>query len=270
MKTAQEASAGSASTRRRTAGFVLLFAAFMIPAGLAMLAGTGTASPGSPPVTRLDAQTALEAAGQVLYEEHCASCHGATGEGTAQGPVILDLGPAAYDFMMSTGRMPLSQPGAQAVRKPPVLSPAEIKAITAYLVSLSPGSGTAIPNVQPLLGNLSDGEQIYQLNCAPCHGANGNGGAVGVQAAPSLHKATPTQIGEAMRIGPGTMPVFDPTVISDEQLNSLSRYVLYLRHPANPGGISLHLGGPVVEGFVGLVIGLGAVVLVMRFIGERS
>ncbi|HXY71952.1 MAG TPA: c-type cytochrome [Actinomycetota bacterium] len=270
MKDAREARADSSSTRRRAAGFVLLFAAFMIPAGLAMLAGTGTASAGSPPVTRLDAQTALEAAGQVLYEEHCASCHGATGEGTAQGPVILDLGPAAYDFMMSTGRMPLSQPGAQAVRKPPVLSPAEIKAITAYLVSLSPGSGTAIPNVQPLFGNLSDGEQVYQLNCAPCHGANGNGGAVGVQAAPSLHLATPTQIGEAVRIGPGTMPVFDPTVISDQQLNSLARYVLYLRHPDNPGGISLHLGGPVVEGFVGLVIGLGAVVLVMRFIGERS
>jgi len=270
MKDASERRGGSAWGSRRAAGFVLLFAAFMVPAGLAMLAGTGTASAGSPPVTRLDAQTALEAAGQVLYEEHCASCHGATGEGTAQGPVILDLGPAAYDFMMSTGRMPLSQPGAQAIRKPPALSPAEIKAITAFLVSISPGSGTAIPNVQPQLGNLSDGEQIYQLNCAPCHGANGNGGAVGVQAAPSLHLATPTQIGEAVRIGPGTMPVFDPTVISDQQLNSLARYVLYLRHPDNPGGISLHLGGPVVEGFVGLVIGLGAVVLVMRFIGERS
>ena len=261
---------GSATAGRRAAGFALLFAAFMVPAGLAVFLGTGTSSAGPPPVTRLDAQTAVEAAGQVLYEEHCASCHGATGEGTSQGPVILDLGPAAYDFMMSTGRMPLSQPGAQAVRKAPTLTPAEINAITAYLVSLSPGSGTAIPNVQPQLGNLSEGEQIYQLNCAPCHGASGNGGAVGPEAAPGLHQATATQIGEAVRIGPGTMPVFDPSVISDEQLNSLARYVLYLRAPANPGGIDLHFGGPVVEGFVGLVIGLGAVAIVMRFIGERS
>jgi ubiquinol-cytochrome c reductase cytochrome c subunit len=261
---------GSAPASRRAAGFALLFAAFMVPAALAMLAGTGTAPAGPPPVTRLDAQTALEAAGQVLYEEHCASCHGATGEGTAQGPVILDLGPAAYDFMMSTGRMPLSQPGAQAVRKPPTLSPAEIKAITAYLVSLSPGSGTAIPNVQPQLGNLSQGEQIYQLNCAPCHGVSGNGGAVGEEAAPGLHQATATQIGEAVRIGPGAMPVFDQTVITDQQLNSLARYVLYLKAPDTPGGLDLHFGGPVVEGFVGLVIGLGAVVIVMRFIGERS
>jgi hypothetical protein len=60
------------------------------------------------------------------------------------------------------------------------------------------------------------------------------------------------------------------TVISDQQLNSLARYVLYLRAPDNRGGLSLNLGGPVVEGFVGLAIGLGAVMLVMRFIGERS
>jgi ubiquinol-cytochrome c reductase cytochrome c subunit len=66
------------------------------------------------------------------------------------------------------------------------------------------------------------------------------------------------------------MPVFDDTVITDQQLNSLVRYVLYLRAPEDKGGLPLNLGGPVVEGFVGIVIGLGAVVLVMRFIGERA
>jgi len=261
---------GSAPARRRVIGSALLFVTFMVPAVLCVLAGTGAASAGPPPVTLLQAQSSLAAAGRVLYEEHCASCHGATGEGTSQGPDILDLGPAAYNFMMSTGRMPLAQPGEQPVRKPPTLSPAQIQAITAYLVSISPGAGTPIPVVRPLLGNLSEGEQVYQLNCAPCHGVTGNGGAVGPSAAPGLHKATPTQIGEAVRIGPGTMPVFDQTVISDAQLNSLSRYVLYLRHPDDAGGFNLHLGGPVVEGFVGLIIGLGAVAIVMRFIGERS
>jgi quinol---cytochrome-c reductase cytochrome c subunit len=255
--------------RRRVAAFLILFAVFMIPASLAILGG-GAAGAGTPPVALSVARSDLEAAGQLLYEEHCSSCHGADATGTAQGPDIVGLGPASYDFMMSTGRMPLAQPGAQAVRKEPTLSPAEIAAITAYLVARAPGEGTPIPNVRPAAGSLSEGQRIYELNCAPCHGATGNGGAVGPEAAPSLKHATPTQIGEAVRIGPGTMPVFDQTVISDQQLNSLARYVLYLRAPDNRGGLSLNLGGPVVEGFVGLAIGLGAVMLVMRFIGERS
>jgi ubiquinol-cytochrome c reductase cytochrome c subunit len=259
----------ASALRRKTIAFLVLVAVFMIPAALAVLGG-GSAGAGTPPVPMSVARSDLVTEGQLLYEEHCSSCHGADATGTAQGPNIVGLGPASYDFMMSTGRMPLAQPGAQAVRKPPVLSPAEIQAITAYLVSRDPGAGTPIPNVHPGAGSLSQGQSIYELNCAPCHGATGNGGAVGPEAAPSLKHATPTQIGEAVRIGPGTMPVFDDTVVSDEELNSLVRYVLYLRAPDNRGGLSLNLGGPVVEGFVGLVIGLGAVVLVMRFIGERS
>lgn len=255
--------------RRKLVAFLILFAVFMVPAALMVLGG-GSAGAGTPPVPLSVARSDLVSAGQFLYEDHCASCHGADGTGTDQGPNIIGLGPASYDFMMSTGRMPLAQPGAQAVRKEPVLTPAEIKAVTAYLVSRAPGTGVPIPDVHPGAGSLSEGQSIYELNCAPCHGATGNGGAVGPEAAPSLRHATPTQVGEAVRIGPGTMPVFDDTVITDQQLNSLVRYVLYLRAPENKGGLPLNLGGPVVEGFVGIVIGLGAVVIVMRFIGERA
>lgn len=256
--------------RRRVSGFLILFAVFLVPGVLAVLGGGGPAAAEAPPVSLAQVETDLVTQGQLLYEERCSSCHGADATGTGQGPGIVGLGPAAYDFMMSTGRMPLAQPGAQAVRKEPTLTPAQIKAVTAYLVARSPGSGTPIPNVHEGAGSLSEGERIFQLNCAPCHSATGNGGAVGPDAAPNLRHATPTQIGEAVRIGPGTMPVFDADVISDQQLNSLVRYVLYLRQPDNRGGLALNLGGPVVEGFVGLVIGLGSVVLVMRFIGERS
>jgi ubiquinol-cytochrome c reductase cytochrome c subunit len=256
--------------RRKLLAFLILFAVFMIPAALMLVGGASSAGAGTPPVALSVAQSDLVSAGQFLYEDHCASCHGADGTGTSQGPDIIGLGPANYDFMMSTGRMPLAQPGAQAVRKEPVLTPAEIHAVTAFLVSRAPGTGVPIPNVHPGAGSLSEGQSIYELNCAPCHGATGNGGAVGVEAAPSLRHATTRQIGEAVRIGPGTMPVFDPTVVSDQQLNSLVRYVLYLRQPENKGGLPLNLGGPVVEGFVGLAIGLGAIMIVMRFIGERS
>ncbi len=220
--------------------------------------------------------------GQGLYEERCATCHGTRGNGTTQGPPIVGLGPATYDFMMSTGRMPLGQsiscPGCstdqflqriQSHRRPPVLSPREIEAITAYLVSLAPG-GVPIPSVDIAEGNLSDGQATYQANCAPCHGTTGNGGAVGPQVAPDVHQATVTQVAEAVRIGPGTMPVFDQSTIDQRTLNSLTRYVVYLRHPQDEGGASLNHVGPLIEGLVGIVVGLGLTVIVTRYIGTRS
>ena len=139
--------------------------------------------------------------------------------------------------MMSTGRMPLAQPGAQAVRKAadaharPRSTPSRRTS-----VSRAPETGVADPErrTRPRAA-CREGQAIYELNCAPCHGATGNGGAVGPQAAPSLKHATPTQVGEAVRIGPGTMPVFDERRSPDQQLNSLVRYVLYLRAPDNRG-----------------------------------
>jgi ubiquinol-cytochrome c reductase cytochrome c subunit len=227
-------------------------------------------------------QSRLAHAGQSLYEERCSTCHGTDAGGTDQGPPIVSLGPADYDFQMSTGRMPLGQsitcPGCssdqflqkiQAHRRPPVLSPQQIRAITAYLVSLGPG-GVPIPSVDTGAGNLSDGEAAYQGNCAPCHGTTGNGGAVGPQVAPDLHQASVTQIAEAIRIGPGTMPVFDQSTFDQRTLNSVTRYVVYLRHPDDRGGANLNHVGPLIEGLVGIVIGLGLTVLVTRYIGTRS
>src|SRR5262249_12533469 len=147
--------------RRKLIAYLILFAVFMIPAALMLVGGNGSADAGTPPVTLTVARADLVSAGQFLYEDHCASCHGADGTGTDQGPNIIGLGPANYDFMMSTGRMPLAQPGAQAVRKEPVLTPAEIHAVTAYLVSRAPGTGVPIPNVLPGAGLLSEGQSIY-------------------------------------------------------------------------------------------------------------
>ena len=223
------------------------------------------------PASVLRAAFAQASEGQALFEEKCSSCHGDQGQGTSIAPPIVGLGPAVYDFMMSTGRMPLDQPTDQAIRRPPVLSKTEIHQITAYLVSLSPpGAGIPIPAVHPSLGSLSVGEQLYQENCAACHGVSGNGGAVGPRFAPNLHKATGLQIAEAVRIGPTTMPRFDPSTIGDQQLDSLVRYALNLRDPVDRGGAGLGHFGPLIEGFIALLVGLGIIVVVTRFIGARS
>jgi ubiquinol-cytochrome c reductase cytochrome c subunit len=172
--------------------------------------------------------------------------------------------------MLSTGRMPLDRPVAQAMRKAPAFDRAQIDGLIAYLVTLPPGDGVPIPRVVPGLGNLARGEGVFQLNCAPCHGTTGSGGAVGPQVAPALHAATATQIAEAIRIGPGAMPVFDPNTITQQDLDAVARYVLYLRAPVDAGGAGLSHTGPIVEGFVALLVGLGAIVLVTRFIGRRA
>jgi ubiquinol-cytochrome c reductase cytochrome c subunit len=222
--------------------------------------------------------------GRTLYQERCASCHGPGANGTLQGPPILGLGSAYYDFMMSTGRMPTQSsivcPGCSAAqfaarlqtpRRRPVLSPGQIDAVTAYLRSLSPQiPGEPIPRVDPAAGNLSQGGLLYQRNCIPCHGWSGIGGAVGPQDAPSVRQATPRQVAEAVRIGPGTMPRFGQAVMDPAQLDSVTRYVLYLRDPEDRGGSGLSHVGPLIEGFVGLGIGLGLIVVATRYIGTRS
>ena len=55
---------------------------------------------------------------------------------------------------------------------------------------------------------------------------------------------------------PGTMPLFDPHAIPQADLDSLTRYVLYLRHPEDRGGQPLNRVGPLIEGFVAILDGL--------------
>lgn len=66
------------------------------------------------------------------------------------------------------------------------------------------------------------------------------------------------------------MPVFDANIIDQHELNSVVAYVQYLGKPDDRGGASLGGIGPLMEGFVALVAGLGLIVLVTRMIGTRS
>jgi ubiquinol-cytochrome c reductase cytochrome c subunit len=150
-----------------------------------------------------------------------------------------------------------------------VLSPDQIRAVTDYLSTLAPG-GIPIPEVDPAQGSLPDGQLAFQANCAPCHGTTGRGGAVGEVDAPPVVHASAVEVAEAVRIGPGTMPKFDTGTIDQRTLNSLGAYVEYLRQPDDRGGASLGGVGPLMEGFVALVGGLGLIVLITRTIGTRS
>jgi ubiquinol-cytochrome c reductase cytochrome c subunit len=208
--------------------------------------------------------------GGTLFGQSCASCHGEQGVGTSSGPPLTDVGPAAVDFMLSTGRMPLADPSFQPQHQEPQFSPEQIRAIVAYVQTFSTG-GTPIPIVDTAAGSLSLGQQAFAGNCAACHGSAGSGDSIGGdEIAPALDRATPLQIAEAIRVGPGAMPRFGNTAVDQRALNSIARYVLYLRTVPNHGGIAFNRVGPVTEGFVGVVLGLGLLLVVIRLIGTRE
>ena len=237
---------------------------------MAMAAGLVGAGAGATPseVAKGGGDDALVQRGRDLFITGCASCHGADGEGTDQGPSLVGVGAASADFQLTTGRMPDTDPDRQPVSKPPAYEPDEIDALVAYVASL--GDGPPIPDVSSPPGDLTDGTELYLLNCAACHSAAGNGGALSSgRAAPDVHGATPVQVAEAVRTGPGPMPVFGQDTLTDREVNSIVDYVRYLDDPEDPGGLSLGRVGPITEGLVGL-LGLVALAFVCRWIEPKE
>jgi ubiquinol-cytochrome c reductase cytochrome c subunit len=217
---------------------------------------------------------ALLAAGRELYETGCSSCHGPDGrgvvapDGSARGPSLENSGEAAAYYYLSTGRMPLANSEEQPQRKEPAYDEDEIAALVAYVGSL--GDGPAVPDVDTSEADLAQGGVLYRANCQACHSASGSGGALSYgRAAPGLADATPTQVGAAVRVGPGQMPVFGPETISAEELNDLAAYVEYLRSPDDPGGLPIGRTGPIPEGFVAWLIGMVALLALVAWIGTR-
>jgi ubiquinol-cytochrome c reductase cytochrome c subunit len=211
------------------------------------------------------------APGQALFAANCASCHGADASGTDRAPNLQGLGAGTVDFWVSTGRMPLANSSIQAARKRPRFNNLQSLEIAAYVQSLAPG-GVKVPTVNLSNANVGNGFRLFTLNCAACHTITGAGDALADGAyAPSLHYATSRQIVEAVRSGPGNMPHFGPGNISNAEVRDITAYVhSYIQHPVNRGGFGLGGIGPVGEGFVGLLIGVGALMLVCFWIGDRT
>jgi ubiquinol-cytochrome c reductase cytochrome c subunit len=224
--------------------------------GYATVTGIGAASAASHSVSG----GPLIAEGRNLFNTECATCHGQFAQGVPEaGPSLIGVGAAAVDFQVSTGRMPAKEPVAQQPRKPVDFTQHQIRALAAYIASLS--GGPAIPSaaeVNPKTGNAGFGQQLFVADCAQCHNFVGAGGALTYgKYAPPLTKSTPRQIFEAMLTGPEAMPVFNNTTITPQQKRDIIAYITRTRNEPNPGGFSLGRVGPVTEGivaFVGLML----------------
>jgi ubiquinol-cytochrome c reductase cytochrome c subunit len=108
---------------------------------------------------------------------------------------------------------------------------------------------------------------------------NGAGAALGGQnIAVSLQDVHPQDVAEAIKIGPGQMPVGGGltdyefgTAASQQEVDDIAAYVESLRtQPYNEGGAPIGGKGPVPEGFVAWVIGLGLLVVAARWIAGRG
>ncbi len=227
---------------------------------------------GTPGLAYLNLPAAFLKPGQALFAANCATCHGNQAEGSSRAPNLQGLGSGTVDFWVSTGRMPLENDAVQATRKPPKFNQLQTLQMAAWVQSLTPGVGTQIPVVNTSKANLSNGQQYFTLNCAACHTITGAGDALANGAyAPTLHLAKPYQVVEAIRSGPGNMPRFGSGNITNAQARDIAAYVVgVLQHPANPGGYALGGVGPVGEGFVGLLFGVGTLMLICFWIGDRT
>ncbi len=215
--------------------------------------------------------------GAALYAENCASCHGVAANGVpasgTQGafPDLVGLGPATIDFWVDSGRMPDKDTSAiEAPRRQPALTPKQGAAIAAWINSLDP-SYPYIPTPNLKNANVANGLALFALNCAACHTIEGDGDALAFSTfAPSLRDIPAFQVAEAIRTGPGNMPRFTGN-LSDQQVDDIVKYVTTeIQHPRNIGGFGLGGLGPVAEGFVGLLIGVGFLALICYWIGDRS
>lgn len=217
--------------------------------------------------------------GAGLFAANCASCHGPQGEGvltpnnrgsgdiTAQGPSLIGVGEMAPDFYLRTGRMPLDHAGEEPERQRPFFNPREIAAISAYVASF--GGGPKVPQPEPDYGSLSEGMSLYTEHCAGCHQIVGEGGYVTGAKVPVLQHATPTEIAEAVRIGPFLMPKFPKSQISDEDLNKVIAYVMRSKHPEDAGGWGIGHIGPVPEGIVAWFVAIFVLAGLCAVIGRR-
>jgi ubiquinol-cytochrome c reductase cytochrome c subunit len=215
----------------------------------------------------LGTSTALAAQGHALFIASCSACHGMNAGGIdGRGPSLHGVGALAADFYLQTGRMPLSSPRAQPQRTKPAFPQQQIRALVSYVASFG---GPAIPLVQPQRGSLADGQRLFSLSCAGCHTIQGQGGIVTGAIVPSLNEATPTQVAQAIRIGPYVMPRFGDGELSSGQIDSIARYVQSLQAPDDRGGWGIGRIGPMPEGMVAWLLAAASLLLIARLIGER-
>lgn len=255
----------SHDTRSRLSGYAVVVLALTLLGGLYTAVGS--------PKTKADAAAKLSTTvteGQQLYRQGCSTCHGLNNEGGAGGPSLIGVGASAVIFQLESGRMPLARGAAQARRKPAKYDRTQVDQIAAYIQAN--GGGPELPMGKLDDGQLALGGDLFRTNCSSCHNFAGAGGALTrSKYAPALTAASARVIYAAMLSGPENMPRFSDNQLTPDQKRDIVTYVRYLSQKyQDPGGAALGHFGPVPEGLLIFLVGIGALVLVTLWIGARA
>jgi ubiquinol-cytochrome c reductase cytochrome c subunit len=254
--------------RHKAAGpFLLLLALLAIGTTFSVASATTSAE-----TTSADRSVQIEE-GRQIFLKGCSSCHGLNAEGAQIAPSLIGVGAASVDFQVGTGRMPMADMSTQAMRKDPLYNAEETAALAAYVASLAPGP--AIPGESELNferdGSTAEGGELFRNNCAMCHNFAGQGGALTQgKYAPTLMGVEPKHIYEAMVTGPQSMPVFSDKTITPEEKLSIIKWIKSAEKEPNLGGASLGRVGPVTEGLLGWVLGLGLLIGVAVWLAMKA
>lgn len=290
------ASASSSWTRR--VGLLLVAVSLAAGFNLVVSAATGAQAQDQ------DLDPALVEQGQNIYGSACVQCHGPEGRGRSvaeqdpnQGPSLIGVGAASVDFMVRTGRMPAVSFYDPLIERDSRYNQTERAALTAYVTRLTLDAieaqqerraeaeeagddfdeppimlGPDIPSVAGYEdADLATGLELFTSNCAACHGPTAAGIAVGRDDVSSnLEDTDPVVVAEAIRIGPGVMPVFGEDTLPQEDLEALVAWTEDVTRRSSPGGVAIGRGGPVSEGLVAWVVGIGLLGTVIYLLGERE
>lgn len=255
----------SGLARKLTSAAVLVGALAAVGGGYALLAPSSGAAD-----TALSAQDVEK--GRQLFETSCITCHGANLQGVqGRGPSLIGVGSASAYFQVSTGRMPATGQGANNLRKTAAYNEQETLQIAAYVQSVGGGPQVPTGDLKGDPKNISQGGELFRLNCASCHNFAGKGAPLSAgKIAPSLNQASDAQIYTAMLSGPENMPVFSDNQITPEQKKAIIDYIQNLKASKDPGGAGLDRIGPVSEGLLIWTVGLGVLMVAILWIGRKS
>ena len=255
----------SHAVRRRLAATAVLIGA------LASMGGAYTLFAGSSGAADSTSSADMAAQGRQLYQTSCIVCHGANLQGVpGRGVSLLGVGGAAVYFQVATGRMPATGQGPEMDRKPAKFDEEQIRQLAAYVQSM--GGGVDIPKGQlRATTDIGAGGDLFRLNCASCHGATFKGAPLSAgKNAPSLVDATDLEIYTAMLTGPENMPVFNDNQITPQEKREIIGYIQTIKASADPGGHGIDRIGPVSEAIVIWVAGIGAIMIIILWIGAKT
>jgi ubiquinol-cytochrome c reductase cytochrome c subunit len=118
---------------------------------------------------------------------------------------------------------------------------------------------------------MAQGGELFRNNCAMCHNLAGQGGALTQgKYAPTVMGVEVKHIYEAMITGPQAMPVFSETILTPQEKLSIIKWIKHAETEPQLGGAALGRTGPVTEGLVSWLLGLGLLIGVAVWLTAKA